>query len=130
MKMSERSCPVSASVGSVCPMGNGAGENGRARGCNFASFSRPEDIHSTFGVCPYESSSLEIDLINASQIPSDADVTDFLRQRFAFIQIVYDSCSFITENVKQSMSCYTPMSLQCRPLKICKTPKAPKVWTP
>lgn len=56
MKMSERSCPVSASVGSVCPMGNGAGENGRARGCNFATFSRPEDIHSTFGVRPYKSS--------------------------------------------------------------------------
>ncbi|KFY17160.1 hypothetical protein V492_00838 [Pseudogymnoascus sp. VKM F-4246] len=61
--MSERSCPVSASVGSVCPMGNGAGGNGRARGCNFASFSRPEDVHSTFG------------------IPPGADVADFLRQR-------------------------------------------------
>ncbi|KFX91698.1 hypothetical protein V490_05776 [Pseudogymnoascus sp. VKM F-3557] len=61
--MSERSCPVSASVGSACPMGNGAGERGRPRGCNFASFGRPEDLHSTF------------------DIPSDANVTDFLRQR-------------------------------------------------
>lgn len=34
-------------------MGNGAGERGRPRGCNFASFGRPEDLHSTFDVCAY-----------------------------------------------------------------------------
>ncbi|KAI1340878.1 cytochrome b5-like Heme/Steroid binding domain-containing protein [Xylariaceae sp. FL0016] len=51
--MSERSCPVSGSVGAVCPAGAGshkASSRMGPRGCSFSGFSQPGDIHTAFDI--------------------------------------------------------------------------------
>jgi hypothetical protein len=49
--MSERSCPMSGSVGSGgCPMGNNKSGRVGPRGCNFANFSQPGDLREAFDV--------------------------------------------------------------------------------
>ncbi|KAK1654596.1 cytochrome b5-like Heme/Steroid binding domain-containing protein [Colletotrichum phormii] len=58
MAFSERSCPVSGSVGGgVCPVGaNKSGRQSRSssrmgpRGCSFSGFSQPGDIHTAFDI--------------------------------------------------------------------------------
>ncbi|KAI0437400.1 cytochrome b5-like Heme/Steroid binding domain-containing protein [Xylaria telfairii] len=44
--MSERSCPVSGSLGGTCPAGNRAGP----RGCSFSGFSQPGNIREAFDI--------------------------------------------------------------------------------
>ncbi|KDN61558.1 putative cytochrome b5-like Heme/Steroid binding domain-containing protein [Colletotrichum sublineola] len=57
MSYSERSCPVSGTMGGVCPMGaDKSGRQSRSssrmgpRGCSFSGFSQPGDIHAAFDI--------------------------------------------------------------------------------
>lgn len=56
--MSVASCPVSGSMGGMCPVGAGASNRTRSgtassrgpRGCSFSGVAQPGDIHAAFDV--------------------------------------------------------------------------------
>ncbi|TQN65243.1 NADPH oxidoreductase A, partial [Colletotrichum shisoi] len=89
MAFSERSCPVSGTMGAVCPVGaNSSGRQSRSssrtgpRGCSFSGFTQPGDIHTAFDVSPESHPVLSIsDTPMTVQIPRGVDAKEWLRMR-------------------------------------------------
>ncbi|KAI1214787.1 uncharacterized protein F4807DRAFT_404564 [Annulohypoxylon truncatum] len=83
--MSERSCPVSGSVGGQCPVGhtNTSRSNSRMgpRGCSFSGYSQPGDIHAAF------------------DIPRGVDAEEWLRmrERKSINQLLYNNIPSVRE---------------------------------
>ncbi|KAI2470247.1 hypothetical protein F4781DRAFT_180953 [Annulohypoxylon bovei var. microspora] len=83
--MSERSCPVSGSIGAKCPAGHASTSRSNSRmgprGCSFSGYSQPGDIHAAF------------------DIPRGVDAGEWLRmrERKAINQLLYNNIPSVRE---------------------------------